>query len=124
MARAPPGVLTYADPDGAQCTACEPVGELTGGNLHRRAARHGTRTACALLDSQRAPPGLRASWPELCRARGQDRLIGSDPRIIPRLAKGQTLVWLIKRELSDAAAKRHQAVQEGESPGGRVSGSG
>jgi hypothetical protein len=38
-------------------------------------------------------------------ARPEDRLIGPDPRIIPRFAKGQTLVWLIVRESSDAAAK-------------------
>jgi hypothetical protein len=34
-----------------------------------------------------------------------DRLIGQDPRIIPRFAKGQTLGLLIERESSDAAAK-------------------
>jgi hypothetical protein len=52
----------------------------------------------------RGPPG--PSRPGLGRARGpEDRLTGPDPRIISRLARGQSCVLLIERESSDAIAK-------------------
>jgi hypothetical protein len=71
-----------------------------------RAARPGVLTACAPLAAPRASRGGgRASRPNLGRARGPARLIGQDPRIISRLAKGQSFVRLIEWESSDAIAK-------------------
>ena len=51
-------------------------------------------------------PGRRASRPGVPDSAGpEDRLIGPDPRIISRVARGQSFVRLIERESSDAIAK-------------------
>jgi hypothetical protein len=67
------------------------------------AARHGVLTACAPLAAPRASRG--GGHPGLDSVGPEDRLIGQDPRIISRLAKGQLFVRLIQRESSDAIAK-------------------
>ena len=68
-----------------------------------RAARPGVLTACAPLAAPRASPGGGHPGPDSVGP--GDRLIGPDPRIIFRSAKGQFFVRLIEWESSDAIAK-------------------
>jgi hypothetical protein len=79
-------------------TACEPVVDLTWGELTPACV-----TACAPLAAPRASRGGGHPGPD--SAGPEDRTIGPDHRIISRLARGQSFVRHIERDSSDAIAK-------------------
>jgi hypothetical protein len=81
-------------------TACEPVGDLTWGGLTLACSPsqgYGRPLAAPRASRGGGHPGPDSVGPE-------DRLIGPDPRIISRLARGQSLSRRIERESSDAIA--------------------
>ena len=96
-------MLTRMARSACALTACEPVVDLTWGELTLACSpSRGTDGLCVFGRSA-GLPGRRASRPGLLRARGPAQRAG--PRIISRSAKGQSCVWLIERESSDAIAK-------------------